>query len=192
MLYILAMCLGLVTGLLLKGKISNLADIKISKVWLVLLAFAIQTFARIMGARGSRLAIDNTFIIQLIVFFMLAAGFWFNRQYAGMLISGTGYLMNALVIMVNGGKMPVSADVIAKTKISHFADVIKSGADIKHVIMNESTKLGFLADKIRVPGFLGTMMQVVSIGDIIIILGIFILTVEFVRGRRAFDIIKKV
>ena len=94
--------------------------------------------------------------------------------------------MNTVVMAANGGKMPVSEKVLAATSISNFIDNIKSGRDIKHVIMNSGTKMKFLADVIRVPGFLGSMMQVVSIGDIIILVGIFILTVELVMGRKFF------
>jgi len=103
-----------------------------------------------------------------------------------MLFIGIGYLMNTVVMAANGGKMPVSEKVLAATSISNFIDNIKSGRDIKHVIMNSGTKMKFLADVIRVPGFLGSMMQVVSIGDIIILVGIFILTVELVMGRKFF------
>jgi len=82
--------------------------------------------------------------------------------------------------------MPVSEKVLAATNISHFIDNIKLGKDIKHVIMDNSTKMKFLADVIPIPGFLGSLMQVVSIGDMVILVGILILTVELVTGRKIF------
>jgi len=188
MLYILTVFLGIIIGLAMKGRISNLAEIKIKKVWLIILAFLIQTIARILGAKGVHIPVESIIVIQLLVFLMMATCFWFNRHYSGMLFIGIGYLMNTIVMAANGGKMPVSEKVLAATNISHFIDNIKSGTDIKHVIMDNGTKLKFLADVIKVPGFLGSMMQVVSIGDLVILIGIFILTVELVLGRKILKI----
>ncbi|HHV99420.1 MAG TPA: DUF5317 domain-containing protein [Clostridiaceae bacterium] len=186
MLYILTVCLGIIIGLIMKGRISNLAEIKIKKVWLIILAFLIQAVARIIGAKGIQMPAESAIVIQLAVFLLMAACFWFNRYYSGMVFIGIGYLMNTVVMAANGGRMPVSEKVLAATSISHFIDNIKTGKDIKHVIMNSGTKMKFLADIIPIPGFLGSMMQVVSIGDLVILVGIFILTVELVTGRKIF------
>ncbi|GAE87108.1 hypothetical protein JCM21531_453 [Acetivibrio straminisolvens JCM 21531] len=56
--------------------------------------------------------------------------------------------------------------------------MILSGADNKHVVISSTTKLKFLADVIYLPGFIGKGMGVVSIGDLVVALGLFIFIFE--------------
>jgi len=186
MVYILSITLGIVVGIILKGKVSNILNLKFEKVWIILLAFMIQVTAQILGYRGFDVITGNIFLIQACVFCLLFLGFWFNRQYLGILVIGAGGFLNAVVMMLNGGKMPVSLDVLASANLTEAIDMLKSGLDNKHAIINESTRLGFMADTIFIPGFPGLLMRIVSIGDLIVIAGFFLLLVEVVSGRTIF------
>jgi hypothetical protein len=184
MLYILAIILGIVLGIAAGGKIVNLLDFRLKKVWLILLAFCIQISAQILSFRGLKFFSQNIFIIQAVVFLMLFTVIWFNRSYTGVLFVGAGCLSNALVMMLNGGKMPVSLEVLETINITGAVEIIEKGLDNRHSIINEATKLPFLADTIHPPSIFSYMMQVVSIGDLIVVLGIMILTFEAVMGQR--------
>jgi len=184
MLYILAIVLGIALGIAAGGKISNLLDFRLEKVWLILLAFCIQISSQILSYRGLNFFSRNIFIIQSIVFIMLFAAMWFNRSYAGVLVVGAGCLLNAVVMILNGGKMPVSPEVLETINIPGAVEIIEKGLDVRHTLINETTKLPFLADIIHPPSVLSYMMQVVSIGDLVVVLGIMILTFEAVKGQR--------
>jgi hypothetical protein len=174
MLYLAAIIIGALLGVVLKGKLSNLLDIRFEKIWIIILAFAIQTLLRLLTMNGLKVAEECALIIQCTVYLMLILGFWYNRHYIGFCIVGIGCFMNALVMTLNGGKMPVSIEALAKAQITGMQNVLQSGMDGKHVIANEATRLYFLADIINMPPFLGFLMPVVSVGDLIIAVGIFI------------------
>lgn len=181
MLYILAIVLGIVLGVLAGGRAANLLDIKFRKVWIVLIAFSIQILSQVLGYLGISFFLDRSIIIQGIIYCLMLTWFWLNRQYVGLCLIGAGCILNTVVIMANGGRMPVNYNLISASKASAAADIIKSGLDSKHVIIDQGTRLTFLADIIHLPGFLGFMMQVVSIGDIVVVAGLFWVIYESVK-----------
>lgn len=183
MLYLIAIILGIILGLVFKGSLSNMFDLKFNKGWLVLAALLIQIAGQIMAARGIYLTHVQVMFINGFAFCILLVGFWYNRQYAGMLGIGMGCMLNAAVMMANGGRMPVSYDILIKGNFEEAANLVINGADIKHTIIDEGTRLVFLADIIRPPHFLSYMMQVISIGDVVVVLGLFVLIFEIVSGR---------
>ncbi len=181
MSYALAVIMGLVVGMLAKGKLSNLFNIRLNKVWLILSAFCITAAVQI-ASREIRFNTVVTMAFQVVMLLLLAAGFWFNRNRLGVCIIAVGYFLNFLVIMLNGGKMPVSIEVIKKSGLIQSLDDI----DIKHNIFSnaDKIKLPFLADIIHPPYFLSYGMDIISVGDIVIALGLFVLTVELVIGKK--------
>ena len=104
---IAGIALGLLLGLLLGGRIERLADIRLKFLPFlflgVILRFATEA-ALIYGV--------NVVEELRVPLFGLAYGFllftlWQNRSYPGMALAFVGVASNALVIMVNGGHMPV-------------------------------------------------------------------------------------
>ncbi len=182
MLYLIATVLGVLLGIVFKGKLSNLLNIRLEKVWIVILAFVVQTLLRVLTLNGLGILSGYGLITHCIVYGLLLVGFWFNRHYAGMCIMGLGCFSNALVMALSGGKMPVSVEALAKAQITGVEDILQAGMDGKHVILDESTRLYFLADIINLPPVLGAFMPVVSIGDLIIAAGIFLLAFCGVKG----------
>ncbi|MFZ5986490.1 MAG: DUF5317 domain-containing protein, partial [Bacillota bacterium] len=161
-----------------EGKKPDIGNVRFHKTWLIVLACLIQTITRVMGSKGIRFVVEYSLVIQGIVFILLFICLWFNRRYIGLWVTGVGASLNALVMVLNGGRMPVSLEIMKNAGLMEAANILSTGADSRHVVMSGSTRLGFLADIIYLPGFLGMGMPVVSIGDLIIALGIFILTLE--------------
>lgn len=181
MLYFVAITLGIAVGMLTGGSISNLFNVKFEKVWLIMSAAIIMTASQILGKRlyfisGCALA------IQGVVFSLMLAGLWFNRKYLGIKVIGLGCFLNALVIMLNNGKMPVSYDALAKANLA--AETLEG--DFKHYIvdLSQGVKLAFLADAINPPLFLGYLNKIVSIGDLVVAAGLFLLTMQIAAGKK--------
>jgi len=120
-------------------------------MWLAIVAFVLQTVTRILGIRGVESAVKFSFLIQAVVFVLLLFCFWFNREYIGLWFVGLGASLNALVMLVNGGRMPVSLEAMQKAGIKEVTEMIMSGADNKHAVISSTTKLKFLADIIHLP-----------------------------------------
>ncbi|MCX7747631.1 MAG: DUF5317 domain-containing protein [Clostridia bacterium] len=183
MLYLIVIMMGGLVGLLLKGKISNLFLFKFKKAWIIVLAFATQLTVKIMESNGLMDAAKYSLLIQGIVYSLLFLGFWFNRKQLGILVIGAGSFLNAVVIMANGGKMPVSFEALKKADILHTMEAMAAGLDGKHSMLDSHTNLKFLADIISLPEYLGYLMPVVSIGDLVIALGVFLLAAGLIIGN---------
>jgi hypothetical protein len=98
---------------------------------------------------------------------------WLNRKEKGFWWILAGVALNFLVMLVNGGQMPVSMDA-ASVLDSHYVQMLQDGtADSKHTLLTESTRLPFLADIIPLTSPY-PRTQVISIGDVIMNFGIFI------------------
>jgi len=96
--------------------------------------------------------------------------FYGNREHEDIRIFMIGWFLNALVIWANLGKMPV--DIEQAKKLSTPIEPLIHGTDFKHIALTEATKLPFLADFIFKPII---VPRVISIGDIFIMLGTFLL-----------------
>ncbi len=184
MLYLIAVVLGILLGVAAKGKISNLLKVKFEKIWIIVLAFAIQTVLRVLTVNRLDIALKYGLVIQCIVFGILLIGFWLNRRYLGMSLIGLGCMLNAFTMALNGGRMPVSIDALTKANMGKMLKVLQIGTDGKHMIADKTTKLFFLSDVINLPPFLGAMMPIVSIGDLIIAVGVFALVLFIVADKR--------
>lgn len=186
MLYLVVVILGAVFGIVAKGRISNIINLKFEKLWLLLIVVFIQTAIRVLALRGLIDAQRYSFIAHGTAFALLLIVLWYNRKLLGILVIGIGSLANILVMMVNGGMMPVSSQLLKNTgELSSSLELLKSGTDGKHVLINETTKLKFLADIIEMPPFLGWLMPIVSIGDLVVAVGTFLLVLFAVKDTQS-------
>ncbi|TYQ12865.1 UNVERIFIED_CONTAM: hypothetical protein Cloal_3903 [Acetivibrio alkalicellulosi] len=184
MLYLVAIFIAIVIGTFIgikKGRRFDISCVKFEKIWLVIIAFGVQSITRIMGFKGITILLDYSLIINGIVFALLFTCLWYNRKYAGLWIVGAGAFLNALVMMVNNGKMPVSAKILEEAQLIEAIDMLNKGMNSKHVIIDEATRLGFLADIIHLPGFLGVGILAISIGDLFVAVGIFVFVLELFK-----------
>lgn len=181
MIYIIAILLGIFSGVLAKGKVSNLLELKLHKVWLILSAAGILIFLQLMEGKFD-LDKKTIIIFQGVAFIILFTGFWFNRKYIGILAIWLGAFCNMLVMSLNDGKMPVSMEAVKRAKIP--VDVIISETKHKIVNISDSVKLHFLTDVIVPPGLLGYGMKIISIGDIVVAFGLFLMILQVVMGKK--------
>lgn len=181
MLYLFVIAAAAIIGIAAgrnKKKYSASKELRFEKTWLAILAFSLQIISRILGAKGIIFAEINYMLIQAVMIILLMLCFWFNRKHIGLWFVGAGALMNALVMFANGGRMPVDSESMKRAGIDRLSDALTSSEDLKHVILNENTRLWFLSDIIHLPGIIGIGMNVVSIGDLVIAFGLFLLVLE--------------
>ncbi|MCX7708600.1 MAG: DUF5317 domain-containing protein [Clostridia bacterium] len=190
MVYLAAIAAGLLIGLLFRGKPSNLLSFKLKKTWILLLAFVLQSSSQILAVRGFDFAIRYSLLLNSIVFCMLLTVIWSNKQYLGILTVGLGCLLNALVMTLNGGKMPVSEELLLREQMFDILEIYRIGGDGKHILATDSTQLAFLGDMIDIPGKLGYIAKFISIGDVFVIMGLCILVIEIMIDRK-FNVLSK-
>lgn len=98
---------------------------------------------------------------------------WMNRKYPGFTLIWIGVFLNFAVMAANGGRMPVSVEA-SEVLGPYYVDLLQQGGAVsKHFAMDASTRLSFLGDIIPLSSPY-PRTQVISIGDVVMNLGIFL------------------
>ncbi len=99
--------LGLVLGLLAGGSLVNLASVRLR--WVSLIAAAVLVRFGTEAALLAGVPLVDTLRLPLLAasFGFLLVGLWGNRSYPGLTLAFVGILSNGIVIVVNGGYMPI-------------------------------------------------------------------------------------
>ena len=170
---------ALAVAVLRGGRLVNLGDIELRGWWLLVLALGLQ-----LGTRWLPESAETAGLVMVLSSFALLMFLVIlNRSKEGMLIAGIGVLMNFTVIAANGG-MPVLAGAAEVASGFTVSDPDLAGS-YKHVSLDESSRLTFLADVI--PLRLAGIAEVISLGDIFLALGLGVfLEHELRRPRRYF------
>lgn len=150
-----AVVISLVRG----GSLRNLTEIRLRAWWLLPLGFGMQSATAFIADDRSW---SQTTALGLILgsYLILLLAAWINREATGMWLAGLGVLMNFTVIALNQG-MPVMTEAVVLAGGS--ADFV---LDAKHVLLDESSRLVFLADIIPLP------RSVISLGDVFLGVGL--------------------
>lgn len=172
MIYLATVVLSLAVALLRGGRLR--ADAGIRHGWLAVTALALQIAAFVSPTRWEDVPVT-------VVTYAGLAGFAFlNRRLYGLRMMFLGLLLNVLVMGLNGGYMPVQPDAAAQVGIS--LDDLAAGPAAKHRLMTDEAVLPVLGDVI--PLHLGPLSRVLSIGDLFVFAGAFLLVQELVPPAR--------
>jgi len=155
----------------------KLQAVELTGWWLVVLAVLPQ--ALVFGQLGKRLEISE----RLVPFFLtgsllvLIVFAWFNIRKPGFQFLALGLMLNCIVIIANGGWMPIAPRTIQQMDPSLAPQYAEAGQRLgftKDWIMNpEDTILPILSDRITLPVWLGYPVAF-STGDVFIALGAFL------------------
>ncbi|MGH2512066.1 MAG: DUF5317 family protein, partial [Candidatus Limnocylindrales bacterium] len=163
--------LGLVLGLLSGGHLGNIGRVRLRWTALIFLAVLVRYGAEALITRNIAPAVDLQVPLLVGASLILLAGLWANRQLPGMAMTFVGVLSNAIVLLVNGGRMPIWAPSLAAAGFTP-QDV----SPAIHTILPAAVDTNFLAhlgpfsDVLPVP--LPVIANVVSIGDVLIAFGL--------------------
>ncbi|KGQ21053.2 hypothetical protein THFILI_08670 [Thermus filiformis] len=113
-------------------------------------------------------------LAKVWVLALVGYGLWQNRHLKSLYLVFLGLLLNTLVILVNGGHMPVSPEALVRVGLADWVELLKGQGDAVHALLTEKTRLPFLGDVIP----LARMRKVISPGDVLILLGILGVVVE--------------
>lgn len=105
-----------------------------------------------------------------VAYIAMICFFYANREHEDIRIFMIGWFLNALVIWLNKGRMPI--DLEQAKKLPFSVEPLINGSDFKHSILNDDTLLPFLGDIIHMPF---VIPRIISIGDLFIMLGAFLL-----------------
>jgi len=171
---ILVVIVAVAIALMRGGRIGNLSNLPLRKIGWFILAFLMQILLRLLSGRGV-LIVKYGPLIHIISYVFIIIGLWYNWKIREIKIIDVGILLNLIVIVANGGRMPVLINTpnLKSISLSELA-ALANGRNPIHSLYNKSTRLGFLSDIFSLPAFFPYPV-IFSIGDLILSVGVFIL-----------------
>ena len=171
MTLLLFVAAGLALGLVRGGRPSRIAQDRTRWLWLPITAFALKQVAAML-VPGSHLPVVPVQVcVCLVQYGLLLAFAWANRRAGGWAWAfGAGTAANFLVILFNGGAMPVSARLLASPGGAALAQSLAVGEVFAYTLCGPGTRLAFLGDVLAfMPG--GRLAGFASAGDLALGLG---------------------
>jgi MFS family permease len=169
-MFLSAVILALVVGVLAGGGFPRLAELRLRWLPLLGIALALRLAVFVLRPDVARVPVGWVFVLAYLFIF---AWLWRNWTVPGLQIASVGIAANTLAVVLNGGHMPVWG--AAFTAAGFSVDAI-AGDPFHHLLLSDSVSAfvargGLFGDVIPIP--LPLIRDVVSLGDILLALGIF-------------------
>jgi len=164
---------SLIIGLIRGGKLSRFSHIRFTKVWTFLLAVILQVGIILFGLSGNDIVLNYIKELYIASYVLLFIGIILNINYRSLWVIIIGTITNLFVFFANDGKMPISIESLKLIGLSDLASMAENGKIALYTPLTDKTKYAFLGDIITIPQPY-PHPQILSIGDIIIALGLFL------------------
>jgi len=177
MILLTAIIAGLIAGFIrAKWNKRKLNPLTLNYEWLVFVAFLPQLIA--FQLPWTRATLSDGWVRTALVSsqFLLLVFAWFNRKAPGFWLLGIGLVLNFLVIILNGGLMPISPEIVSKYLPNAPDGTWMIGERLgttKDIVLNISeTRFWWLSDRFTLPDWINYAVAF-SFGDILIWIGAF-------------------
>lgn len=176
MILALAVVLGL--GLCLvrhgPGALSRITSLPLCAAWLAPVALALQIpLLRAPFCPVAEVTLPQ--VLFLLSHLFLLAFVWLNRRITGVRLVGVGVLCNLLVILANGGLMPITPETLVRinpgASLEQCTIGYHYGFSKDVILVQENTRLWLLSDALVLPAPF-PWPTAFSLGDLILGAGI--------------------
>ena len=176
-MFIVAVILGIVIGLIRRGKIYRLSYINFNMSPLIYIAALLYICIIIMnlGLLDYSSFLYTTFLV--VSYILIAVFIIINLDIKFMYVALIGLCSNVLCFLVNGFKFPLSSNSVLSLYGDEMYNLLINGK-IKFYIPAENATLSFLGNIISI----GTY-NIVSIGDIITSIGIVLIVQAIISDK---------
>lgn len=170
MIVIGALLYASVVAALLRGDLRRLKHVSLRLETLLPVGLVIQ----IVGPRLVSGAVPATFA-WITGSALIVVTAWANRHLLGFRVIAIGVVINAVVILANGG-MPVSVDALRYLGVQDVEGAVAMASAL-YGLAGEGTLLPFLGDVLPIPGP-AFIRSLVSLGDILLMIGVVVVILE--------------
>lgn len=186
-MFLEAVVLGILVGLVRKGSLDNLKTVRFQGAFLILLSCLIQGLPFVLN--GWKLAENKFFLSTPIAVGLLFIVLFLNFKKRGIALITIGTGFNFAAILLNNMKMPISFEGLYYAGFKHMIDPIKMGEVVNYIGYKSAWGFsGYLGKIIPLPSAY-MFSKVLSVGDILITIGVFILVQNSMKrssfGRRS-------
>lgn len=176
-MFIEAVVLGIIVGLVRNGSLRNISIVKIRGWYLILLAFLVQVFTLVSPDMSVIVSHGKYFHFTSAALIIITLLINLNKKAIWIILIGA--ILNFIVVFMNGFKMPIYFEGLKLAGLKHMIDGIVSGDITNYMPLHEVTNWTKHLGKYIVIPKPYPMAKVISIGDIIMSLGIIL----FVQGE---------
>ena len=174
--------ISLIIGKIKGGKIDKIGYLNIRKWYIFIAAFAIKILALLIASKTdgslSKIINANFPYIHIFIYFLFLLGLFFNLEEGGFKFIFAGSLLNFLPIAFNKGKMPISIGALKFSKLYDQLSLLDQDRIMTHGLIEEGTRFSILSDIIPIPKPY-FFPKIISIGDILLGLGLYILIIKY-------------
>jgi len=181
MLLLSLIVFSIIIGWLRGGELSRFQNINLKRLWVLLIALGIQIFVVLFGASGNSFALDYIKELYMASYILLVVYLLLNITNRHLLMVLLGVILNLVAFIFNRGKMPVSVPGLELAGLSDIAKLVEGNKLALYTQLTDDTKYAFLSKLIAI-GKPFPFTQVLTIGDIIIGLGLFIFIQSIMLG----------
>ena len=177
MILVLAIAAGWLSGLVRSRIIRKPYRVpELSRIWLVLVAVFPQLLIFHIPYTAGWFSTPWASAVLVISQLVLLCFVWFNRDLIGFRILGLGLILNLVVILLNGGLMPLAPEtaqaIFPETPLSAWQIGSRPGRSKNVILRFEDTRLAWLSDAVLLPEWF-PWIRALSPGDLLIALGVF-------------------
>ena len=180
MLLITILIPAFVIGLLRGGRVSNLLNLRIRHVYLMffsaLIDYSLVIWVEYFGITSQRIVFGAVFFQYLMLFLCL----FINRKLPFAWLAALGSFLNYFVIMLNGGRMPLSRAVLQAENADRVLALLQEGKYLTYALIQPDTLFWYLGDVLYIPK---PVHAFISIGDILLYTGVFLLLQQAVAKK---------
>ncbi len=176
-MFIEAVVLGLLAGWLRGGRSLNIGNLEFRGWVLIVIAFLLQMLPMLLG-RMSWMAHNGpviAFSTLVLVFFIVML----NGRKPGFWLVALGAVLNILAMAFHGLKMPVYLPGLRSAGHTELLESITNNAVLNYTGLEQLSQWGDYLGKVIVLPHFYPLAQVITAGDLLISVGIFL----FVMGQ---------
>lgn len=159
----------------------RLAAVRLEASWLIPLALGLQLALFLPHVHVPVLG-DHVTAVHMASYVLLVLFMAVNVRRPGFPLAALGLALNVIVIFANGGRMPVRLSAWKATGYSTKA-LRKHGVYDNNVLGGHGTHLSFLGDVFPLPSWV-PFASAFSIGDVLLVLGVFVFVYWTCRRER--------
>ncbi|MFQ6015867.1 MAG: DUF5317 domain-containing protein [Anaerolineae bacterium] len=164
-------------------RFKRIADVPLRWLWFAPVAFGLQWLVILRREDFHQFGLGLLALSQ--VFLLLFV--WRNRHLTFVWIIGLGFLLNFLVMVANGGFMPIAPETLTTINPGSSVSDWELGTPVFHskdiVLAKATTRLWFLSDILVVPPPF-PLPTAFSIGDALIVIGFVLFFVQALGSKR--------
>lgn len=169
-MYIEAIIIGLVVGVIRNGRISNFLEVRYKGWALSLFALVLFLVPYILKLMHVDLDVIQIFPYAAMVIIAIIALMNFNRF--GMKLIFLGLVLNLVIMGMNHYLMPIDTVKMTALGFDSFVESLKIGNVVNYIDLNQAVPISRYLGKVIALPEIYPLAKVLSVGDLLISIGI--------------------